>query len=1298
MRKGIFVAVLFAALCAFATATKAQNVAGVTGTVTDTTGAAVPGASITLLDTRTNNSYFGKTAGDGSYRINDVPPGPGYSLTVTKDGFQVFVINSLYLPVAAFTTQDVKLTLGTVQQKVEVKAEGSVTLNTTDTTIGNNFDMHAVENLPNEFRDDPAQLLRLQPGVVSAQSPAGAPGSGPGAVDPNLTRDGAVAGARADQGNIVVDGIDATNISSGFAFNTTGAIPVEAVQEFTTLIANPTPAYGGRGGAQTLITTRSGSNTWHGSAYEYNRTAATEADNFFNNQIGIPRTALERNQFGGNVGGPAWKDRLFFFFEYDGRRDNSALSTLDIVPFPHVKLGQLAYINNSQDGLANNQCPSARLGASDTPTSCISFTPLAGPGSVAALDPCSNPANNCAANTPGFQAAGIDPTLLNIFKTRYPNPNDFSAGDGINTAGFLFNSPDDLKENNYLARTDFNINTNNKLFIRFNFRNDVGLLQPNQFPGDPLTSPNIDRDRAWVIGETWTVNSNLINQFTYGETRENNFQPIQFNPGGGFFELSFDDGYTTPFLRQTAFTQVTPEPTFRDDITWVRGKHTFQFGAEYNPITAADGITNDLAFVQNGFGGFFTGLPGGSSPANLSANNTAISNWEASLVGNLGSIFDLQALINFNHNGTPLPADSPVVRDYRYTDYAGYFQDAWRLRPSLTVTVGVRYQYQSVPYEVHGDQASFLNTNFNQIVSDRLENGLNSINSLFSTPLLTYQLTGPVNHAPGLYNPEYHDFSPRLGIAWNPSFHDGFLGKILGDHKTVIRAGGSLIYDETVVNNIIALQNQGDYTFGGSFAENFGVKGDNLATLITEPRLNSLSASPVPVVPPPFVTPITPVAVFNYDVNNHFRTPYSITASLGFQRELPGGLQLEADYYGNFARALFVISDAGQLFNFTDPNNKAHTLVGDLTTLEKDAQSNGGNGVAYSTIAPLPFFEDELPAAGAGAGCSNLIAQLAKVMPPIVPLPANCTQVVYFENQTGLSRGSTAGVADSIPLPLNVGFTPQFLVNALDTNQGNSSYNALFTTLRKRLSNGLQFDFNYTYSHAIDNNSTVPHANGNFQPGVTTILCSSFNTHQCRGNAEFDATHQVSADFVYDLPFGRGRPFGRNVNWFVNEAIGGWEVSGINTWRTGLALTVVDGVASTNSLAADSGDVFIGPQSALNQHIHIDPANNNLVQLYSNPAKALAAFVPDLGLGEGTRDNLRGPHFWDLDLAVSKNFPLWSERYQLKFVAQAFNVLNHTNFGLPNTQTTNPGSFGVLTSEAGQEPDRVMQFALRFDF
>ncbi len=396
-----------------------QDVASLTGEITDSSGAQVGEATVKILDTRTGSQQQTQTESNGSYRFLRLQPGPGYTLTVTKDGFQTANITNLYLAVATTRTQNVQLELGAVNQTVEVTSEGSVTLNTTDSTIGNNFDLRAVGSLPIEFRDDPSALLRLQPGVVNAQSEQTGANS---ASDPSESRDGSVAGARADQNNITVDGIDATDFTAGRSFRTQAAIPVEAVQEFSTQVADITPAYGGRGGAQTIITTKSGTNDWHGSAHEYNRTALTEANTFFNKAAGVPRTNLVRNQFGADLGGPVKHDKLFFFFDYEARRDAQQINELQLVPLAHVKTGQLAYINGTSTTTGNPCSTTSRLSAADLSTDCVTILSAA---QVAALDPCSQ-AGGC--NSPGFTAPGVAPALQTLFQKRYPAPNDFASG------------------------------------------------------------------------------------------------------------------------------------------------------------------------------------------------------------------------------------------------------------------------------------------------------------------------------------------------------------------------------------------------------------------------------------------------------------------------------------------------------------------------------------------------------------------------------------------------------------------------------------------------------------------------------------------------------------------------------------------------------------------------------------------------------------------------------------------------------------------------------------------------------
>ena len=624
------------------------------------------------------------------------------------------------------------------------------------------------------------------------------------------------------------------------------------------------------------------------------------------------------------------------------------------------------------------------------------------------------------------------------------------------------------------------------------------------------------------------------------------------------------------------------------------------------------------------------------------------------------------------------------MRDWRINNLAGYVQDSWRARPDLTVTAGVRYQYQDTPYEVHGNEAQFLNTNVNAIVAARIANGLAGVATATSTPQVTYQLAGAANNAPPLYKADKLDFSPRLGLAWNPSFTGGLLGKALGQHKTVVRAGANLLFDQSVIYAITHLEDESNYLFGNTVASTFNRGKGVQVALLNDPRMNSITTPPFPIVAPPFKNPLTPAAIFNDAIDPNLKTPYAITASFGVQRELPAGFQLEANYYGRFGRRLMLLADTSQAMDFTDPASK-QTLVQAFTILENKAQQ----GVAPAAVTALPFFENEV-SAGFGGTCAAYNAS--------VGLPyTTCTQAVYAANTDALAQGGTGGILPAIPLPTNVGLTPQFFVNAIMANKGFSSYNSLFLTLRKRLSHGLQFDFNYTYSHSIDNGSTVSNENGNYNPGVTAIMCDVTNNSACRGNSEFDATHQISALFVYQLPFGRGQMFGRDAGRWVNEAIGGWQISGIESWRTGFAYTANDtniALFDTVSLASDTGIKFTGKKSALRSNIHLDSGS---VQFYADPTAAAAQFSPVVGLQSGDRDTLRGPHFSNLDLSVAKTFPLGSDRYNLKFVAEAYNVLNHANFGIPDTGVTS-GSFGVIGGQVGQEPNRVMQFALRFDF
>jgi hypothetical protein len=289
-----------------------------------------------------------------------------------------------------------------------------------------------------------------------------------------------------------------------------------------------------------------------------------------------------------------------------------------------------------------------------------------------------------------------------------------------------------------------------------------------------------------------------------------------------------------------------------------------------------------------------------------------------------------------------------------------------------------------------------------------------------------------------------------------------------------------------------------------------------------------------------------------------------------------------------------------------------------------------------------------------------------------------------------------AGAGNGAPLiATNVGLDPQFGSQLYFGNKSYSNYNGLLTSLHKKMSHGLQFDVNYTYSHSIDNSSTIANnATGtNATGGYGGFLCDAIQLTSCRANSDFDVTHLISADGLYDLPFGRGRWLGRNMKGWANQIIGGWQVAALTSWHTGFAFSTVS-EAFPISFNANSPAVFIGKPADLKVNIHNDGGQ---IQLFADPTAAINAFTGPIGLQGPTRNNLRGPRFSNTNLSLNKHFSI-TESSGLEFRAEAFNVFNHVNFALPGGSVADiqqPSTFGVITKDGGA---RVMQFSLRFDF
>lgn len=1232
MRKFRVLALIAFMLCLGLAQLKAQSFASITGIVTDQTGAVVPNINVLLQNPSTGVEYKAVTNAEGSYTISNVPPGPGYKISFNGAGFEPVEITGMYLNVNTTRTQNAKLAVGGGQQSVLVSATTeSITIDTVDATVGNNFEVQDLNSLPIANRDSPSALFYQQPGV---------------------TLDGSVTGARTDQSNVTLDGLDVNDLATGQFGAIVGHAPVDSVQEFRGVSAGPLASAGEGGGGQYELVTRSGTNAFHGALVEYHRDTNLEANDWFNNENNIPRPPLIRNQFGGNIGGPIKHDKAFFFFDWNSRRDTLSNLVKRNVPTDALRNGGMVYKNNSGG-----------------------FSTLS-PAEIASLDP---------------QHVGFNSALLSLFTSRYPQANDLTRGDGHNYAGFDFNAPFPLVENNYVGRIDVNLKDTQKLWGRVTFARQDSTQSAIQYPGDPETHPFLDKSHAWVVGHTWTIGDNKINQASFGETTEDYNFPDTFNkygvdqwtfgglPSGGNF---LSGPYSSAVNAQG---RIYPVPVIRDDFSWTKGRHVFSFGGTFKYENPTGYTILDYNSPTVGLGGHLSGLNASQRPSDISSAASDLADYDAVFAMILGRIQAVGATFNYDAGGNLLPQGTGSRSHYRYYETELYAGDTWKLTPSFTITYGLRWQNYSVPYEVHGIE-SVPNTDFNTLFNARLAQSAASAQG-YSTdcnptlgqgvPCVSYLLGGKENHGPGYFDPQNHNFAPRVALAWSPD----------ANRKTVLNAGAAVIYDHTIVNAIQYQASQYSYLFQAS------ANAPTPGSLATDPRFGGLDSPPAaPTAPTALKAPYTPFVdangfpfglanggAFNEGVDKHLKTPYNVQFSVGVQHEFKGGYLLKANYVGRLGRNLLAQADANQLIEFVDKQSgqSMSQAFANLSTWMRQ------NPDADPLSAPVqPWMEDE----GAAAGFFT---------PDELGFPNYTSILTYFFGDPYVYRGDfadTIEIMNSVGLiPDNVGMGSQFSEFTYYTNKGISNYHGLLATLHKNMKDGLSFDLNYTWSHSIDNVSVIANAPA---IGGYGFVCDVVRPHECRGNSDFDVKHYLNGNFLWELPVGRGQRIAGSAPYWLNEAIGGWSISGLPSWHTGNAF-----FANSNAFVAGYANsapaLLIGPKSDLKMKIH--KANDGTLYGFANERATAQDFEGPIGFQIGSRNSLRGPSYFNLDLGLGKTFPVYRERVNLKFRADAFNSLNHPSFDTPsNDITESGGKFGVIS--ATSTSPRVLQLALRLEF
>jgi hypothetical protein len=1255
----------------------AQDAASITGVVTDESGAVVPNVSVTLVNTGTSAAYKAETNAVGSYLFVNVAPGSGYKITFTRDGFKPEVISDIYLTVGGIRTLNARLTLGAASQTVLVSAaNATVSLDMTDATIGNNIDVQWLNELP--IYDRTAGITTLftqQPGVDSNQ--------------------GAVTGARIDQTDVTIDGLDVNDVAAGTTFAIVASAPVDSVEQFTGSVAGFASSVGTGSGAQFQMVTKSGTNKFHGNVNEYHRDTTTVANTWFNNLNGIPRTPLIRNQFGGNIGGPVLKDRLFFFFDLADSKIVQSSTSEPIVPMAAFRAGTLNYINNGTG------CDdTSRL---NTQPACISTLTA---DQVKALDP---------------GGVGFDSAALAFINSRYPDPAkvhlDLTQGDGVNTAGYRFTTPTPNNQITYVGRVDYNLTPTQKIFGRFTINRQNAIQTLPQFPTDPVTHPRLDRSYAYVVSHTWNIGKNKVNQFYYGDNISKLSFPDNYNPTG-VNQYSFS-GLDGPYTSYDGQKRRVPIPVVRDDFNWQRGAHSLSMGGTFKFIKTNSNLVNNFNFVAAGLQGsaLANGLDSVVRPPDINTgpNGVAALDYDQLFATGLGVIGDISTNFNYDNKGNALPAGSGGPRAYRFYETEAYVGDTWKVNRKLTLSFGLRYQLYSVPYEVHGDQSVPTNISFDTFIKDRLVQSKAGDTSNTGLPIYSYVLGGKANHGPDLYGMSYKDLSPRVAFAYTP----------FKSEKTVLNGGAGIIYDRTVINAINFLQDQLSNLFSNSNTSQFGSADGADASLAADTRLGtdlaySATLNPAPT---PITTPFIPYVDSNgvpfglaqgqagFVISPTLKDPYSIALNFGVQQEIPGQMVMKVNYVGRLGRRLLADADANQVIDVPDYTGKStQSMVGAFADLTKQLRALGPAGDCTTVIAE-PWFEDVLQTPSTNGRNTRRVA---------------CNEgTLVSRGDISDSLQGLAGISYDYGLnwlPINIGIPSQFGTNAYLTNMGSSNYHGLLFTLDKNLSQGLRFQFNYTWSHSIDNTSLSANSNSLFGGAsyATGLICDVFQPRACRGNSDFDVRQEISSDFEYNLPVGRGKTFLANSSRWVDQTIGGWSLSGIPAYRTGLAVTAYSD-AFLASFDNDVPAIFTGNKSDLKARVNVDHSSNTVYDFAggaAGAAKVASEFRGPIGLEYGQRNMLRGPGAFFFDAGLGKTFPILEDKLNLIFRADAFNLFNHPAFGPPaggdspgNTSSltlvTGVSNFGQIIGTTGEgtaahgspvNTSRVAQFSLRLEF
>lgn len=1203
--------------------------ATITGTATDSSGAALAGASIKVTNTETNVSQSTVADAQGRYTVTDLPVG-SYSVQASQSGFQTVVHTGVTLTVGSTIVVNVSLPVGQVSQTVSVEANVS-RVETQSSEVSNLVAPTQVQNLPLNGRNI-EQLLTLTPGVTAmAPTTNFVTGRMYG-----MQNDYSISGGRPTGQMFLLDGTDIRDfwehgIGSGYAGTELG---LSSISQFQVITSNGNAQYAGNGIISEV--SKSGTNNFHGSAYEYLRNSALDARDAPDIAAGLSGPPpFRQNQFGVDVGGPIKKDKLFFFGNYEGLRNSLSSTTGGLgIPEPYVAAGELPcfdILGRPVNTAPVGTCPSTPPPVGNTVGSAANpILPVS--GSNTQLQEIASLYKLCQGCKPFAGRFGtVGGPLNNGF---WPKATDLGGFSYASTSPIL-----NVNENYVLGRIDYNMGPNDSMFGRY-VLDRANILNGPQDPLSIFPESDFTRNQYLTIAENHIVSPTMVNVVRFGFVRTAEtmntalgLSPAQISAASAYSSANGGPTFSTDpldFVRTTYGEPFRPDGAITpansaglgpdqnrpniydnkfsggDDLSWTHGSHTLKLGIV---VTRVQVNVNQTSYAA---GSSYLVFPG----TNLTASN-GLTNY-------------LQGFSVFGFADPPGYANSD--RYFREIDIAPYFQDDWRVTPNLTLNIGLRYDYTTNPVGWAGGnqsltvlKGSFLPPVGPLAPTPACASTLGSNPTLLAAADCSLQYYSPVKHT-FAGNPNANNWEPRFGFAYSP----------FKNNKTAIRGGIGVFVDP-----VAARIYESGFTATPP-ASSFAVYFPQFPNTFTS------AATCTPGSPVPFFACPQPSEFAGVTYQSNASAPYTIQYNFQIQQQLTAGTVLTVGYVGSVARHLWNQRDINPPQCSTFPNCTALPQIpksrptASNATYTVNTQIPGNNTSPNSCVELQPVVQTTCY--GSGAQFPYVIAFGSEA-------PANRINPVFGEM---ITEAPTAA----------------------------SSYSSLQIGLNHQFSRSLSGQVNYTYSHCIDNGSFATSLEQFAQ-----LQTNAYNQAYDYENCDFDVRHNLSVNGIYALPFK------------ANRLVSGWQVATIFGVHSGMPVNVYNaGQYDPANLGSEwaSRPNYSFAAGCNPNHIVDRVYSPGVVQWFSS-----SCYEPQAPgfLGNVRRNSLPGPGTLDLDLSIIKNTKI-TEKVNMQFRAEAFNVMNHFNPGAPFGGIFQTSAVDGLstTSQSPIVTPRQIQFALQFQF